>query len=120
MRRLSLADKSLYGLAVAAALALCIAGLAKMVPAWIIAIYAVTSLISLTAYGCDKSYAEKGTWRIPESTLHFFALIGGWPGGLVAQRLFRHKTRKLSFQLVFWLIVLLHLAGWGWLIAQRK
>jgi len=26
--------------------------------------------------------------------------------------LFRHKTRKVSFQLVFWLIVLLHQAYW--------
>lgn len=120
MRRLSLADKALYGLAVAAALALGIACLAKVIPVWIVAVYAVTSFISLTAYGCDKSYAEKGTWRIPESTLHFFALLGGWPGGLVAQRLFRHKTRKLTFQLVFWLIVLFHFAAWGWLIAQRK
>lgn len=120
MRRLSLADKALCGFAVAAALALGIASLAKIIPVWIVAIYAVTSLICLSAYGYDKSCAEKGTWRIPESTLHFFALLGGWPGGLVAQRLFRHKTRKLSFQFVFWLIVLLHLAAWGWLIAQRK
>ncbi|MDY7698634.1 DUF1294 domain-containing protein, partial [Pseudomonas aeruginosa] len=34
------------------------------------------------------------------------------PGALVAQQVFRHKTRKLSFQLVFWGIVLLHQLFW--------
>ncbi|MGV8663884.1 DUF1294 domain-containing protein, partial [Pseudomonas aeruginosa] len=38
--------------------------------------------------------------------------LGGWPGALVAQQVFRHKTRKLSFQLVFWGIVLLHQSFW--------
>ncbi|MFP5341147.1 MAG: DUF1294 domain-containing protein, partial [Gammaproteobacteria bacterium] len=42
----------------------------------------------------------------------FFELAGGWPGALVAQQVFRHKTRKLSYQLTFWLIVVLHQAFW--------
>ncbi|RYM12717.1 DUF1294 domain-containing protein [Pseudomonas aeruginosa] len=44
--------------------------------------------------------------------LYWFELLGGWPGALVAQQVFRHKTRKLSFQLVFWGIVLLHQSFW--------
>ena len=48
----------------------------------------------------------------PEVRLHLFELLGGWPGALVAQQAFRHKTRKLSFQLVFWGIVLLHQLFW--------
>ena len=39
-------------------------------------------------------------------------LLGGWPGALLGQRRFRHKTRKRSYQLVFWLIGALHLAAW--------
>jgi uncharacterized membrane protein YsdA (DUF1294 family) len=30
----------------------------------------------------------------------------------LAQQVFRHKTRKVSYQLLFWLIVLLHQVFW--------
>lgn len=66
------------------------------------------SLFSFLSYRSDKRRAEAGAWRIPESTLHLVALLGGWPGGFVAQRIFRHKISKASFQFVFWLIVLTH------------
>jgi uncharacterized membrane protein YsdA (DUF1294 family) len=49
--------------------------------------------------------------------LHFFELLGGWPGALLAQQCFRHKTRKVSFQLLFWMIVAAHQAFWlDWLL----
>ncbi len=35
-------------------------------------------------------------------------LIGGWPGAFLAQRVFRHKISKRSYQVEFWIIVLLH------------
>ncbi|SJM91388.1 Cold-shock protein (fragment) [Crenothrix polyspora] len=50
-------------------------------------------------------------WRIPEKSLHTLELLGGWPGALLAQRTLRHKNRKPSYQVVFWLIVGLHVAG---------
>ncbi len=65
--------------------------------------------VCLVAYGIDKQRAGAGERRIPEFTLQSLALFGGWPGALMGQRLFRHKTKKLSFQLVFWLAVVLHL-----------
>jgi uncharacterized membrane protein YsdA (DUF1294 family) len=77
------------------------------------------SVLAFFAYRRDKRSAEGGKWRVPESTLHLLALIGGWPGGFLAQQLFRHKTSKASFQIVFWTVVLLHqlvavdsLLGW--------
>jgi uncharacterized membrane protein YsdA (DUF1294 family) len=79
----------------------------------------IFSAITFFAYRSDKRRAEAGEWRIPESTLHFAELIGGWPGALLAQRQFRHKTSKVSFQVAFWFIVLIHqfvavdsLVGW--------
>jgi hypothetical protein len=33
-------------------------------------------------------------------------LLGGWPGAFLAQRRLRHKCSKVSYQFVFWLIVL--------------
>jgi uncharacterized membrane protein YsdA (DUF1294 family) len=57
-------------------------------------------------YGLDKRAAIKGFRRIPESSLHVFALLGGWPAAFIAQSVFHHKTRKSAFQLVHWLTVL--------------
>ena len=69
-----------------------------------------TSVVSFVAYGWDKRQAVVGGRRAPERTLHLLAFLGGWPGAWLAQRRFRHKTRKLSFQITFWCIVVLHLA----------
>jgi uncharacterized membrane protein YsdA (DUF1294 family) len=68
----------------------------------------VMSLFTCLAYRSDKRRAEAGQWRIPESMLHLTELAGGWPGAFLGQRWFRHKTSKVSYQIVFWLIVLLH------------
>lgn len=84
---------------------------------WPLCAYLLVSLISFCLYAHDKQSAEKGRWRTPESTLHGAELLGGWPGALLAQQLYRHKTRKLAYQLPFWLIVLLHQALWAdWLL----
>jgi uncharacterized membrane protein YsdA (DUF1294 family) len=76
----------------------------------IAALYGLASLITFVIYFIDKSAAQAGRWRIPEKTLHTLALAGGWPGALIAQKLFRHKTSKKEFQLVFWLTVILNVA----------
>jgi uncharacterized membrane protein YsdA (DUF1294 family) len=80
---------------------------------WILLVYAVTSLVTLVAYGLDKRAAIKGRTRIPESTLHLLELIGGFPGGFVGQHLFRHKRAKVRYMVVFWVIVVVHAAAWG-------
>lgn len=69
---------------------------------------ALTSCASFVAYGLDKRRAAVGGPRVPERTLHVLALLGGWPGAILAQRRFRHKTRKVSFLVVFWAVVVLH------------
>ena len=74
--------------------------------------YTVASLVAFGLYWYDKQQARTGQWRTPENVLHGVELLGGWPGALVAQQVFRHKTRKVSYQLWFWLIVALHQAAW--------
>ena len=64
----------------------------------------VVSLLTFGAYGWDKRQAVKQGRRVPEARLHLLSLLGGWPGAFVAQHYFRHKNRKASFQVVFWLI----------------
>lgn len=81
------------------------------------AIYVVVSIMAFLAYGFDKSAARRNAWRTQESTLHLFALLGGWPGALAAQRLLRHKSAKTSFQVVFWASVALNCGALGWLLS---
>jgi uncharacterized membrane protein YsdA (DUF1294 family)/cold shock CspA family protein len=74
-------------------------------------VYGVASLASFFAYVFDKAAAERRLWRTREQTLHLLDLVGGWPGGLVAQQLMRHKTAKPSFVAMFWATVLANMAG---------
>lgn len=85
-------------------------------PAGILWIDLLASLISFAAYAIDKSAARHGRWRTQESTLHLLALIGGWPGALIAQNRLRHKSCKASFQRVFWTTVLANCSTVGWLL----
>jgi uncharacterized membrane protein YsdA (DUF1294 family) len=68
------------------------------------------SLACFVAFGWDKRSAANGSRRVPEQTLHILAMLGGWPGALLGQRHFRNKTRKQSFLIVFWSVVVLHVA----------
>lgn len=65
-------------------------------------------IITWHLYASDKKSAKSDSWRISENTLHFFEFIGGWPIAYLAQERLRHKTRKVSYQLTFWAIVILH------------
>ncbi len=79
-------------------------------------VYALASALSFLQYRSDKARARGARRRIPERTLHAIEFLGGWPGALAAQRVYRHKTRKTPFQITFWLIVTSHQAAWAaWL-----
>ena len=99
-----------------ALLAFAFAAYLGRIPPLVAMLYAGMSLIAFFAYGLDKSAARTNRWRTQESTLHLFEFLGGWPGALIAQGSFHHKTRKLSFQIAFWLVVVLNLGGLAWLI----
>ena len=79
---------------------------------WIALAYLLASLLSFCLDWSDKRKAQSGHWRVTEARLHLFELLGGWPGALIAQQVFRHKTRKPEFQLVYWGIVALHQLFW--------
>ena len=52
--------------------------------------------------------------RVPELVLHTLALLGGSPIALLSQKIFRHKTSKKSFIVVYWLIVLIQVGIVVW------
>lgn len=87
---------------------------------WLIpGLYLVMSVVALVMYRADKIAAESGARRTPERSLHLVALLGGWPGALVAQRVLRHKTIKQPFRRVFWATVVLNLLLLAVLLAVR-
>jgi uncharacterized membrane protein YsdA (DUF1294 family)/cold shock CspA family protein len=86
-------------------------------PFLVLVAYLLASCVAYLTYAFDKSASLKGQWRTPESTLHLFSVIGGWPGAMLAQRVLRHKTQKQSFQVTYWVTVVLNCAALGWLLS---
>ena len=69
------------------------------------------NLVTIIAYGVDKRAAIKRSWRVSEAKLHTLEFFGGWIGAFVAQKIFKHKTKKKSFQLTFWFMLVIQLAA---------
>ena len=86
-----------------------------IVPLW----YLGMSAISFAAYAADKAQAAAQGRRVPEQALHVMSLVGGWPGALLAQQQFRHKTRKARFQALFWGTVLAHVVLLAWYLSSE-
>lgn len=82
-------------------------------PSWspLVSWLASVNVVAFLFYGFDKMKAKADGLRVPENVLHGLVLFGGCVGGLGGMKLFRHKTRKGSFQRVFWTIVALEIAG---------
>ncbi|GGE64081.1 DUF1294 domain-containing protein [Massilia psychrophila] len=55
-------------------------------PLLVFGVYLGASVTTFIAYAVDQSASRKNQWRTKESTLHVLALIGGWPGALVANK----------------------------------
>lgn len=85
-------------------------------PVWLL--YLGVSLATFLVYWMDKSAARSDHSRTPENTLHVLALLGGWPGAMIAQQILRHKSAKQEFRVVFWLTVIVNCAALVWLFTQ--
>ena len=86
-------------------------------PAWVGWAALGLSVFAFCLHGWDKWRAGRHGRRVPETVLHLVELLGGWPGALVARHLFRHKTVKFGYRVVFWLCALTNaglLAWWVW------
>lgn len=87
----------------------------------------LVSVVTWLLYRRDKNNAQRGLWRTPEATLHLAELAGGWITAFQAQRVFRHKIAKKSYQFVFWCIIAIHqyaafdcLSGWRYSISLYR
>ena len=87
----------------------------SLIPIELVYLYSVMSIITFSIYAKDKNSAKKGKWRTPESTLHALSLLGGWPGATIAQSFLRHKSKKLSFRITYWITVAVNCSTVYWL-----
>lgn len=87
-------------------------------PVLLLAPYGLFSVVGFAMYRADKTAAERGAWRIPEAHLHAIALLGGWPGAMVARRVFRHKTTKQPFRTIFWGTVIANCVALAWFVYE--
>lgn len=86
----------------------------------VLAYLALTNLLAFVVMGWDKACAERGQRRVPERTLLTFAAAGGGLGAVLAQRAFRHKTRKQPFANRLYLILIVQLALAAFLLVQAQ
>jgi len=89
------------------------------------ALYVYLALVNLACFvtfGLDKHRSRRGQWRTSERTLLALAMVGASPAAVLAMWWFRHKTRKLRFQLAVGGIVTLQLAMvyWWWFHLPRS
>lgn len=82
--------------------------------------YVSVSTFTFIFYAWDKRSAVKSRWRVAESSLHLLALLGGWPGALIAQQVLRHKTQKQPFKAILWLTVSINICAFIWLWLAAK
>lgn len=77
---------------------------------FIILYLSVVNILAYMAYGIDKKKSVKGGWRIPESTLLLYSLLGGGIGSMIGMEMFRHKTQNYKFRFFVPFLTLISIA----------
>lgn len=79
----------------------------------------IINIITFITYGLDKFFAIKHKSRIKITTLLGLSFIGGELGGLLAMKLFNHKTNKDYFKVGLCLMLIMHITILFYLIFIR-
>lgn len=80
--------------------------------------YVLIGIVTFLVYAKDKRAAQNNDWRTPESTLHLLSIAGGWVGAMVAQTYLRHKSKKPEFRMMYYLTVVVNMAGLLFLLSS--
>lgn len=70
----------------------------------------IMNIIAFISMYVDKQKAINHKWRIQESTLLGFAILGGSVGLYLGMNTFRHKTKHLKFKLGVPIIILIQIS----------
>ncbi|MCI0459085.1 MAG: DUF1294 domain-containing protein [Gemmataceae bacterium] len=79
---------------------------------WLVAV----NVVAFGYYGYDKARARSAASRVPEAILHGLVAVGGSLGAYTGMEVFRHKTVKGRFRILFWCIVALQVVLIAWLV----
>ena len=82
-----------------------------------LAVFSIINGIAFLFFALDKSAARKKALRTPENLLLCVALIGPF-GAFAAMQVFRHKTRKLKFYMIY-VFILIHTAIAIWFLLYK-
>lgn len=63
--------------------------------------FIIINVIEFILMGLDKFFSIKKMYRIPEIVLLVIPFFGGSIGGIIGMVLFRHKTKKIKFKILF-------------------
>ena len=59
---------------------------------------AAINIVTFFVYGIDKWKAKRSKWRVPESSLLWWAAFGGSVGALLGMKAWHHKTQHNKFR----------------------
>jgi uncharacterized membrane protein YsdA (DUF1294 family) len=88
-----------------------------MLMAAAIVAYVAINIVTFIVYRLDKKRAERERQRLPEAHLLLLALFGGALGAVLAQQIFRHKTRKQPFRALLIGAVIINIAVAAWVLS---
>ena len=80
----------------------------QRLPIWFLYLVIASNVISFLCYGLDKLAAVKQWQRTPEKHFYALALLTGWPGSVLGQVMFNHKTTKASFRRWFYFMSIIN------------
>ena len=63
--------------------------------------FIIINVIEFILMGLDKFLSIKKMYRIPEIVLLIIPFLGGSIGGILGMIIFKHKTKKIKFKLLF-------------------
>ena len=72
--------------------------------------YFIISIIGIILTISDKKKAQKGKWRVSESTLMILGLLGGALPMYLTMKKIRHKTKHKKFMIGLPAEMILHIA----------
>lgn len=73
------------------------------------------NVLSFILMGMDKKKAEKRKYRVPERTFWMLAFLGGTIGVIFGMRIYRHKTKHVSFNIGMPSMILVNIILAGYL-----
>ncbi|PJA90407.1 MAG: DUF1294 domain-containing protein [Candidatus Magasanikbacteria bacterium CG_4_9_14_3_um_filter_32_9] len=76
----------------------------------------IINIATFFYFGLDKMKASLAHKRISEKKLWTLSMVGGSLGGILGMHFFRHKTQKLSFQIIMAIILSVQICLVIWIL----